>query len=166
MPLNTKIRAEVLASLEGTADQGTPRVALSLSAVAELLSGTGTGQADRVFSDQRSINASSNESLDLSGALTDPLGGAVVFAEVVAILIKAAAANGGNLVVGDGSTPFIGPFNTDGAAEVLVPPGGFAMFYNPAGWPVTGASADLLKIANAHGGGAAIYDIIIIGRSA
>lgn len=133
----------------------------------QLLTGTGDGQADVVFVDQRTISASSSEELDLAGSLTDPLGGSAVFAEVAAIEVRAAAGNTNNVVVGGAaSNAFVGPF---GAADntIAVPPGGVLVLYHPGGgWAVTAGTGDLLQVANSGSGSTVTYDIVIVGRSA
>lgn len=133
----------------------------------QLLTGTGDGQADTVFIDQRTISASSSEELDLSGSLTDPLGGAAVFAEIAAIEVRAAAGNTNDVVVGGASSnAFVGPF---GAADntIAVAPGAVLVLHHPAGgWAVTAGTGDLLQVANGGSGSAVTYDIVIVGRSA
>lgn len=133
----------------------------------QLLTGTGDGQADTVFTDTRTISASGSEELDLSGSLTDPLGGAAVFAEVAAIEVRAAAGNTNDVVIGGASSnAWVGPF---GAADntIAVPPGGVLVLNHPgAGWTVTAGTGDLLQVANGGSGTPVTYDIVIVGRSA
>lgn len=131
-----------------------------------LTHGTGAGQADRQFTDVRTLAASTSESLDLAGALVNALGGTSVFAKVKMLRIKAAEGNTNSVVVGNGSTPFIGPFGSDGSAEIVLPPGAVAQFYNPAGWAVAAGTGDLLKIANGGSGTSVTYEIEIVGTSA
>jgi hypothetical protein len=169
MALRTEIYARIRARLTGSADFGTPRFEMESGATLAhtFEDGTANGQADTIFADQRTLAASASESLDLAGALTDPLGGAAVFAEVAAIEIRAAAGNTNNVVVGGAaSNAFVGPF---GAADntIAVPPGGVLVLSHPgAGWPVTAGTGDLLQIANSGAGSPVTYDVVIIGRSA
>lgn len=134
--------------------------------VRELADGTGTGQANRVFSQTITLAASANQDLDLNGALVDALGGPAVFARVKAIAINARAANTNNVVVGAAAANgFVGPF---GAAThtVAVPPGGqFVISHPGAGWTVTAATADLLRVANSGAGTPVTLDIVIVGTS-
>lgn len=134
---------------------------------ATITTGTGNGQADTVFADQRTLAASANEDLDLSGALVDPLGAAAGFAEVCAIEIRAAAGNTNNVVVGGaGSNAFIGPFGAN-THTIAIPPGGCLVLHHPgAGWAVTAGTGDLLRIANGGSGTGVTYDIVVLGRSA
>lgn len=169
MGIDARIYARTHARFTGSADFGTPTFAMDdgPTQAAQFLTGTAAGQADTLFADQRSINASSSEELDLSGSLADPIGGAAVFAEVCSIEIRAAASNGGNIVVGGASSnAFQGPFGATNDT-IAVPPGGVVIMTHPgAGWAVSAGDGDLLQVANSDSGAAATYDIVIVGRSA
>lgn len=131
-----------------------------------LAAGTGADQADMLFHDQRTVGISSNDDLDLAGGLTDPLTGATMtFVRIRGIWIFAAAANTNNLTVGNGANPFIGWFGAAAHTE-SVRPGGMSIHISrdATGWPVTAATADILRIANGAGT-TSTYDILIIGCS-
>ncbi len=165
MALATALTAKIEATLTGAADHGTPTAALDLEFAKSMASGTGSNQADKIFSDQRTINASGDETLDLTN-LTDVFGALLSFAKVKAILIKAATGNTNNVVVGNAANPFAGPLSA-GTTTITLPPGGVAMLAAPAGgWTVTGGSADEIKIANSGAGTSVTYDIVIVGTSA
>ena len=128
-------------------------------------SGTASGQADTIFSSERTLAASATENLDLNGALLDPLGQTVNLLHVVAIEIEADAGNTNNVVVGGtASNAFLGPFNASTDTWTLAP-GDRLVAFSKAGWPVTPATADLLKVANSAGGTSVKYRVTIIGRS-
>jgi hypothetical protein len=170
MPLSTKIYAGLVATLSGSGgDFGNPTAPISSGSnlAHEMESGTTTGKADKIFADQRTLAASATENLDLAGALTDPLGAALTFARVKAILIKAAAGNTNNVVVGGaGSNPFAGPF-ADATDKVAIPPGGVFLVTAPAaGWTVTAGTGDILLVANSGAGTPVTYDVFIVGTSA
>jgi hypothetical protein len=164
MSLVTKIKARLTALLTATADHGVPQASLDLDASFDMASGTGSGQANQVFSDQRTITASSSEELDLSGVLANVLGTTIAFTAVKAIFIRAAAANVNNVVVGNAAaTQFLGGFAAAGNTWAI-PPGGIMMVTAPAaGWTVANAASDKLKIANSGAGTSVVYDIIVIG---
>lgn len=127
--------------------------------------GTAADQAQIIFHDRRTLGASTSENLDLAGALTHPLGGVITFTAIKAIIVKAAAANTGNLRVGATvANAFQGPF---GAAAVgnLVTPDGWLVLMDPsaAGWAVVAGTADLLKVENLVAA-SGTYDIIIVGE--
>ena len=109
--------------------------------------------------------ANTPDNIDLSGALTNPDGAIVSFAKVRAILIeitsKDAADTGQQLTIGNGATPFLGPF---GAAAHTVKIGLNDLFLITNwedGWDVTNATADILKLT--PGSVATPYQIMMIG---
>lgn len=166
MSVDLRISASITGGYGATRDLADVQQTLKVSSLLELATGTTTGKADLVFADTRTIAASSNENIDLAGSLTDAFGAALNFVKVVAIYIKAAAANANNVVIGGAaSNGFVTPF---GAATdtVKVGPGGTFLLTNDAGFAVTAATGDLLKIANGGSGTPVTYDIIIVGRSA
>jgi hypothetical protein len=74
MTLTTNIRLGVAARQSSTLDLGSADANVTKNIAIALASGTAAGQADRVFSDTRTLAASANEDLDLAGALTDAFG--------------------------------------------------------------------------------------------
>src|SRR3982751_6130325 len=152
MTLASKVNLKVSAALSSALDLVSPAARLSQSYSSECDDGRAAGQADKVFSDTRTLGASATESLDLAGSLTDALGASLTFAKVKAIIISAAAANTNNVIVGgDVTNTFFGIF----ADEADAP-----------GYAVTAATADLIKITNSGAGTGVTYSIIIIGTSA
>lgn len=130
--------------------------------------GTGADQADRGWSDQRTLAASASEDLDLAGSLTDPAGATITFARVKLILVEAAAANTNNVVVGGAaSNAFVGPFG-DATDTIAVRPGGFLLLVakDATAYAVTAGSGDLLTVTNSAGSTSVTYNIAIIGASA
>lgn len=168
MGLDARVYAAIHARFSGSPDLGTATyVRENVEILADqFFTGTANGQADRIFTDTRTIAASGSEDLDLAGTLADPLGGTAAFAEIVAVEIRAAAGNTNNVVVGGASShAWVGPF---GAANntFAVPPGGALVFHHPgAGWAVTAGTGDRLKVANSGSGTPVTYDIVIVGRS-
>lgn len=127
--------------------------------------GSGANQATTLYEARRTIAASSNETLDLHGVLTDDFGQTVNFTSIKAIVVKASAANTNNVVIGAaGSNPFTGPFGGT-TPTIAVPPGGRIVLTAPAaGWTVTDSSSDQLKVANSSSGSGVTYDILLIGN--
>lgn len=166
MGLSTIMHAAIEYTLNGALDFGSAVAKYDGAKDVSLASGTGAQQADLVHIDHISIAASGNTTKDLSGSLLDPLGNACVFAKIKAILVKAAASNVNDVVVGAGSTPFIGPLGGT-TPTVSVPPGGQFLVSAPAGgWAVTADTADVLKFANSSSGSAVEFDLVLIGCSA
>lgn len=154
------------AKLAGSNDLGNAAFKARFDKSISFLPGTDAiSKADLLFSDTRTLSASSSEDLDLAGVLATPLGVTIAAAEIVAIYIAAAAGNTNNVIVGGASaTQFVGPF---GAAThtLAIQPGQFIFLSCQKGWAVTAGSADLLKVANSSSGSAVSYDIMLIGRT-
>lgn len=166
---DTNISVAVRSTYSNALDLKSVAASLNFMRGFSLDSGTGAGQADRIWDDTRTLTASSNEDLDLNGAaIQDALGLNLAFVKIKGILVAAAATNVNNVVVGAAaSNAFVGPF---GAAThtVAVKPGGLfaAACSDAAGWAVTAGTGDLLRIANGGAGTSVTYDIVIIGTSA
>jgi len=130
--------------------------------------GTGAGQADAVFSDQRTLAASANETLDLAGTLAGTFGN-VSFARVKAIIVKAADGNTNDVLVG-GGTNALSTWVADATDIVRLRPGAtlclVAGSADATGYAVTGGTGDLLRVANSGAGSTVTYDVIVIGASA
>lgn len=169
MPLTTDVQVSLTSRYDGAADLGTPSMPIQKLYRVLMATGTGTGQADRQFSDTRTITASSNDDLDLAGTLTDVFGAVLTFVKVRGIIVAAAAGNTNNIVIGGASSTFTS-WVTGTNPAVLVKPGGvFALIDGPgdaAGYAVTATSADVLRITNGGAGTSVNYDIIIWGTSA
>lgn len=166
MKTNLTVTASIEGAVSADGDFGQVQQNLLARTLLNLVTGTGAGQADLVFSDQRTLASNANESLDLNGALTDVFGAAVNFVKVVAILVKASAANTNNVVVGGAAANGFYPMFGSATDTIKLPPGAGVLLFNDAGYAVTAATADLLKIANSAAGSTVTYDIIIVGRSA
>lgn len=164
MALVTNIAGRIRTTLTGTADHGTPRFDGELDCGLRLEDGSGANQASRAWHDQRSLGASAAEELDLSGGLVDEFGYAIVFTAIKALMVRAAAGNTNDVVVGGASAyAFLGPF-AESADKLVLPPGGFVLLVHPdAGWTVTSSPGDLLRIANGGAGTAVTYDIVLVG---
>jgi hypothetical protein len=165
MPLNTLIAAtmQIDATRDPMVGGAVPTFSKGKTFDINLVDGTGSGQASRVFASTRTLASGANEDIDLAGVLTDVFGNALTFATVKAIVIRAAAENTTTLTVGPAATNgFVGPFGA-AAHTVQVRPGGALVFAAPqTGWTVTAGTGDLLRITNASGA-SATYSIEIVG---
>lgn len=150
----------------GSNDLGSPKMPVNIDTLLSLTPGTdATNKANILFSDTRTLSASSNEDLDLAGVLTDAFGATITAAEIVAIYISAAAGNTNNVnVTRPASNGFIGPFLAAGDG-VSIKPGEPALFVSRSGWAVTAGTGDLLNIANSGSGTGVTYSIVIVGRT-
>lgn len=164
--VDATVLTRIQGAYAGANDLGTVAFSFDKRTPFAFVPGTGTGQADKLFSDTRTLAASATEDLDLAGGLTDPLGSTLTFVKIKAIYIKASAANTNSVVIGAAaSNDFVGPWSADGTTSI--PPGGeLLLVHGGAGWTVTASTGDLLKIANSSSGTGVTFDIILIGTSA
>jgi len=131
-----------------------------------IAAGTGSGQADILWADERTLAADATEDLDLAGVLTDAFGDTVTLVDVKAILIENTSTTASIIsVMQAAANGFVGPF--DAASEKTnLAAGCFVMYGNPgAGWAVTAGTGDLITFteeATLEGK----YKITILGASA
>jgi hypothetical protein len=168
MALNTGLQLAVQTSLTKTDGLASASANVPWSYGFEWPDGTGADQANRLYQGRRTLTASSTEDLDLSGTtLLDSYGVAIAFARIKALIVKAAAGNANNVIVGGASAnQWVGPFGA-AAHTIAVKPNGTLVLTAPdaTGWAVTAGTGDLLKIANSAGGTSVTYDIFLIGAS-
>lgn len=164
MSLTSKLNIGLTASQSLALDLGTAGFNPSMNSAFSFADGSGANQANQIFTDQRTLAGSTSEELDLSGGLTDVYANVIAFTKIKAIYIKSAATNGGDLDVGGSATNGFNDWVGAVGDLITIKPGGAFVIVAPdaAGFAVTAATADLLKIANADAG-SATYDITIIG---
>src|SRR5688572_33498909 len=104
--LAVQLRAAINATFTDDQDLSDPTAAVALSGLESLANGTTNVQADLVWSDTRTVAASSSEVLDMGtgGGLTTPFGAAFAPAEVVAVLLLADEGNTNNVIFGNNAT--------------------------------------------------------------
>lgn len=170
MPLESRLRVELGATQRNALDLVAAVAPLSMEKNLTLRNGTGAGNADRMFSDQRTLTASSTEDLDLAGSLTDAFGATITFARIKLIHIEALSTNVNNVVIGGAaSNQFI---NWVGGAthQVVVRPGGSITLATGQAdgtcYAVTAGTGDLLRVGNSGAGSSVVYNIVLIGCSA
>lgn len=139
---------------------------LTLTKTYSFTNGTGAGKANKMFSDERTITSGGNESLDLSGVLTDFTGTALSFTKIKALIIISDPTNTVNITVGNGTNPVVGgPWGAAGANPLVLQPGDAHIFLSNSAnglFAVTNSTADILKVA--VGAADSKYRIIIIGE--
>jgi hypothetical protein len=160
------LKASITGTLSGANDVGDVSQTFAELFEVALTDGTGANQANNVFGDTRTINASSSENLDLAGGLTNALNATLTFTAIKAILIVADKGNTNNVVVG-GAASNAFPLFGDATDTIAIKPGGCFMIADPtaAGLTVTAGTGDILKIANSGSGSAVSYTIIIVGEA-
>lgn len=167
---NTSIGVSVAATLNNaTLDLGVVATApLSMATSLALSTGTGAGQADKIFADTRTILASANDDLDLAGVLVDALGAVITFARVKALIVRASAANTNTLVMGGGASNPVTTILGGTTPTLTIRPGGLLALVatEATAYAVTAATADILRFTNGGAGTSVTYDVVIIGSSA
>lgn len=165
--LRSLVTTQVEATYKNVLDLGTPTDSFVKKLRIELSNGTGASSADLLFHDQRTIAASSNEDLDLAGALASPFGATLTFVELRAILITASSANTNNVRVTRPASNGV-PLFLAASDGIDIPPGGTFMWACPADGKVTvtAGTGDLINVANSSSGTSVTYDVVIVGTSA
>jgi hypothetical protein len=165
MTLEATVSVGVKGNNSGVVDLGVRSRQIALAANLAFTDGSGAGQASKSFTDSASQAQSVNTDLDLAGALTGDDGATVTFTAIKAIVISAGAANPGNLSVGPAPANGVsGIFSGTTPAIVLKPGARFVLAVgDAAGYAITAATADLLRIASAATSGTYTYDICILG---
>jgi hypothetical protein len=168
MPLTTMIEAEIYTILTGsTAAAGvTPTAPSDVLTRQSWQTGVGSNQADKVYTATRTVAASGTDALDLAGVLTDPLGSALTFVKMKALLVRAAAANTNNVRLNRPATNGV-PLFVAVSSGIDILPGGLFLWTAPgAGVTVTPATGDIINLDNSGAGTSVTYDIVIVGTSA
>lgn len=131
--------------------------------------GESANQAEVMFRDTRTLSASANEELDLSGtALQDAFGIDIAFTSIKAMVIEASSGNTNNVLVGGAAANAWSTWASDDTDEVIVVPGGTLCLIAPnaAGYVVTAGTGDLLRLENSSGGTSITYTLTLIGIEA
>lgn len=165
--LDLRLLIDMAATLTSSLDLTTVSAPLDYSQQINITNGTGAGQANMVFSDERTVSASATDSLDLAGSLTDPFGATMTFARIKAVLVKAAATNTNNVNVVMPASNGV-PLFLAASDGIAVQPGGLLLWVAPtaAGVVVTAGTGDLLNLVNSAGGSSVTYQIVIVGANA
>lgn len=163
----------LISNLTGTADLSTPADNFRIGGTPGMQTlrqaftvGTGNGQCNQHFHDQRSILTTANDDLDLAGGLTNALGATITFAKIKLLIVTIVSPDGtkslrlGPQGVANG---WQGPWSAVDADSYTTTLQTF-IDLNQYGYTVTGGSADVLRIHN-PGAGTVAYQIYIAGNS-
>lgn len=161
-------KVEVLPVLKHTGPTGltSPSEVISSAFSWAVTSGTGANQMDLLYASQRTLAASTNETLDLYNSITDNFGTTLDFARVKVMIIVSASTNGDDIAIGGAASNAFTNWVNDATDKVNVRPGGVLCIGAPAatGYPVTDSTGDKLLITNTSTNGVT-YDIYIGGSS-
>lgn len=166
MSLSTTIDVAINALFTNALDLVTATASTNLSSRTTIPTGTTTGLADLIWSDSRTVSASSTDALDLAGSLTGLLGGTLTIVKLKAVYVKAAAGNTNNCRINRPASNGV-PLFLAASDGIDVLPGGTFLWIAPgAGVTVTAGTGDLLNIDNSSSGTSVAYDVVLIGTSA
>lgn len=155
------------ARLTGTPIGGdTPMYEANLDRYLDFAAGTDAiDKTDLLYRATRTLAASANEDLDLAGVLVSPLGTVIGAAEVVALIIEAAAGNANAVRYGPSAAngALLGFGDVTDRRVVLA--GDFEALLCRTGWPIVAGTGDKINIANGGAGTSVTYTITVLGRS-
>lgn len=168
MTMTSSVNVQLDALLTSALDLSTGSSPLTIAQHYPLTSGTGANQADKVWSDTRTLAASGTENLDLAGVLADAFGATLTFVKVKAILVRAASGNTNDVLLGGHASAAFVNWVSDATDVIVVRPGGLFLLVAPgaSGYGVTATTGDLLKVTNSGGTTGVTYDVAILGTSA
>lgn len=164
---SAQIQLRINADVSGNNDLGNPSFRPELEALLQFLGGTTADKVDIIFSDERSVNASSNDDIDLSGVLADAFGATIAAVEIVFIAIKNLSTSQTLTIGVAGTNPWVTMWAASGDGIKVFPRGVFMNAAPDASGlgAVVGGASDVLRVANGSGS-AALYEIIIGARTA
>ncbi len=168
MTLSTSIAASISATETSVLAAGTASFPANVRFAQNLTSGIVANQADVLWSDTRTLNASTTENIDLAGVLSSAFGSTITAAKLKFIIVTAASGNTNNVLVGGAAANAL-PLFADATDIVAVKPGGVFLLGTPiigGQATVTAGTGDILKIANSGATTGVTYTIAIVGTSA
>lgn len=166
MGLTTNLNLRLNTELDNALDLVTPKAIQAFSYLLSLTSGAGLNQANVIWSDRRTVNASTTDTLDLAGGgLTDALGAVFAPARMKLLAVRNRHSGTQNITVGRPAANGV-PWLSAAGDNAIVSAGGLLLMAWPtaAGIVVTAGTGDLIEVVN--GAGTSVdYDIVIIGAS-
>lgn len=165
--LSAKVNLAVGGTYSKTTDLLTNQATIAFPQYSkEFTFGTGASQVDLLFTDTRTIAASTTEDLDFAaGGLSDAFGTTVTLAELKVLIVCASASNTNNVVIGGDANSI--PFLSTAATTASIKPGGCFSLVDPSagGIAVTAGTGDILQVANSGAGTTVDYSLIVMGSS-
>jgi len=168
MSINGSIKLNLGVENSGPAGCSTPSERFQ-SIIYNVEDGSEDDEIDLIWSDNRTLAASSSEDHDLTdGTLLNSFGVASVFDDVRLIVVRADDSNSNDVLVGGAGTNEFTSWVGAAGDQVKVRPGGVLFLYAPVSpyYAVSAGSADELRITNGGAGSDVTYCIYIGGSSA
>jgi hypothetical protein len=166
MSLSVRALLQLTATLTSASDLTTAEAPVSIGKQQNFTNGAGADQADLIWTDRRTVAASSTDSLDLAGSLTDVFGATLTFARIKLIYVSAASGNTNNVNVTRPASNGVPLFLAAGDGIAVKPDGAFVWIAPDAsGVAVTASTGDLIDIVNSGAGSSVTYDIVVVGAA-
>ncbi len=146
-------------------DLSTPEDALNISPSKSVVFGTGTGEMNLIWHDQRILVGGANEDLDL-GVLTDSFGVSSGFDTIKLLFFQNVSGNGASIEIGNAASNPNPLWLSVPTTTQTLNDGQMIMCYDEdSGFDVSGGAADELRIANSDGSLSVTYNIVLGGIS-
>lgn len=167
--LRTNINFTLTGAYQNNTDalsNGVPAASINVPLATEMQTGTSDSQSDRAYHVRATVAATSADTYDLAGTLTDAFGDTLTFVEVTAIVVYNRATTTGLTISVGGGTNAFSSWLAAANDEVKCGPSGMVVVTSPVdGHTVTAGTGDILEIDNATASSIE-YDLVVIGRSA
>jgi hypothetical protein len=157
MALSTQVSIGVSVKETTVEGGGAAQDKYTVAATSSFTDAAGALGATDQWNDQRT-NATTTESLDLAGGVTNRLGEVKTFTKIKGLFFWHRGESG-TLTIGGGSNPFVG----HGTGTIVLRPGGKFLWVDESagGGAVTAATGDLLQVV---GTASILYDVVIFGE--
>lgn len=164
MALEVQLSAQISGTETSALDLATAQLPINLRSILNFANGAGADQASKIFTDERTLSASGDEDLDLSGGLTDAFGNSIALTKLKGLLVIADSDNTNDVVITRPASNGV-PLFSAASDAIPVKPKGFFFWAAPdaGGITVTASTGDLLNLSNSAGGTSVTYKIVIIG---
>lgn len=163
--VSLQVILKLVGSMTQTTDLSSPSDALNRDYSKTFANGTGALQANMWWHDQRTLNASATENLDLAGSLTSVFGTTITFTSMKALFVYAASGNTNDVQVTRPASNGV-PWLMAAGDGIALKPGAWFMWVDPSanGPTVTGGTGDLITFTNSAGGTSVTFDVFILGE--
>lgn len=165
MTLTSTIQSRIDSNLIVSGALQTTTALLNYAKTLSIADGTGSGQADQVYTDAGTLAASGTAVIDLAAPLTNPAGQDIKFTDLKVLMFFSDSANQDTISIGpNGALNPLNAWFSSSAQNIRLNPGSSALLTSsPTGWAVTENSADKFLITNDDASNTADYELVIIG---
>lgn len=165
MTLTSRLAVSFTAEQTSAIDLATATLPVQVARALAFADGALANQANKLFTDRRTLAASGTEDIDLAGVLTDPFGATITFAKIRAMIVLTDPGNTNNVVFGGAASNAFVNWVSDATDKLVFGPNGLFVIAKPdlAGYAVTAATGDLLHVANSGAGTGVTYDLVLLG---